>query len=139
MSRSGYSDDTEQWHLIMWRGAVVSAIRGKRGQAFLAEMLAALDAMPVKELAAEVLVKDGCMCALGAVANARGLDVSDIDPEDFEAVSETLKIPNSLAREIAYLNDDDWPDQMPANRWRRMRYWVAGQIKASGTVSGAKS
>jgi len=47
MSRSGYSDDCDdQWSLICWRGAVKSAIRGKRGQAFLKEMLAALDALP---------------------------------------------------------------------------------------------
>lgn len=32
MSRCGYSDDYDQWALIRWRGAVESAIRGKRGQ-----------------------------------------------------------------------------------------------------------
>jgi hypothetical protein len=37
MSRSGYSDDLENWSLIRWRGAVASAIRGRRGQAFLRE------------------------------------------------------------------------------------------------------
>jgi hypothetical protein len=47
MSRSGYSDDHSEWDLIRWRGAVASAIRGKRGQAFLRELLVALDAMPV--------------------------------------------------------------------------------------------
>jgi hypothetical protein len=37
MSRSGYSDDygdDEPWQLIMWRGAVASAFRGRRGQPF---------------------------------------------------------------------------------------------------------
>lgn len=33
MSRSGYTDDCDdQWALIRWRGAVNSAIKGKRGQ-----------------------------------------------------------------------------------------------------------
>lgn len=46
MSRSGYSDDIDQWDLICWRGAVASAIRGKRGQAFLLEMWKAMTALP---------------------------------------------------------------------------------------------
>lgn len=52
MSRSGYSEDYDgdHWDLIRWRGAVASSIRGKRGQAFLREALAALDAMPEKKL-----------------------------------------------------------------------------------------
>lgn len=33
MSRSGYSEDLDMWDLIRWRGAVKSALRGKRGQA----------------------------------------------------------------------------------------------------------
>lgn len=48
MSRAGYSDDFEGGELNVWRGAVKSAIRGKRGQAFLKELAAAMDAMPDK-------------------------------------------------------------------------------------------
>ena len=60
MSRSGYVDgDDDQWASIRYRGAVKSAIRGRRGQAFLREMLAALDAMPEKRLIAGDLVFDG--------------------------------------------------------------------------------
>jgi hypothetical protein len=51
MGRAGYSEDCDGWALIRWRGAVTSAIRGKRGQAFLREMLDALDALPVKRIA----------------------------------------------------------------------------------------
>jgi len=58
MSRSGYSDDCEDnWSWICWRGAVKSAIRGKRGQAFLRETLAALDALPERKLIAKDLIK----------------------------------------------------------------------------------
>lgn len=35
MSRSGYTDDCDGWQLIMYRGAVASAIRGARGQRLL--------------------------------------------------------------------------------------------------------
>lgn len=55
MSRSGYSDDLDSWSMIRWRGAVTSATRGARGQAFFREMLAALDAMPEKKLIADDL------------------------------------------------------------------------------------
>lgn len=79
MSRSGYTDDgLDSWQVIRWRGAVASAIRGRRGQALLTELLAALDAMPVKELIKEQLVEDGAVCALGALGRARGVDMSAI-------------------------------------------------------------
>lgn len=44
MSRHGYSDDCHDDILSFgqWRGQVASAIRGKRGQAFLKELIAAL-------------------------------------------------------------------------------------------------
>ena len=58
MSRSGYSDDCDNaWSLIRWRGAVASAIRGKRGQEFLYEMLHALAALPERKLIAFDLKK----------------------------------------------------------------------------------
>lgn len=68
MSRSGYTEDCDGWQLIMWRGAVASALRGKRGQAFLKEMLAAFDALPEKKLTQNTLEKDGAVCALGRSA-----------------------------------------------------------------------
>ena len=132
MSRSGYTDDwDDQWGLIRWRGAVASAIRGKRGQAFLREMVDAMDAMEVKELHAEVLAEDnGCVCAMGAVVKARGLDAAEIDPEDDEAVSRFLGLSNALVREIAYNNDEGaWDKETPAARWVRMRNWATSKIK----------
>lgn len=54
MSRSGYSDDCDNtWQWIQWRGRVASAMRGKRGQAFLQEMLEAMAALPMRRLIAE--------------------------------------------------------------------------------------
>src|ERR1700675_4829762 len=102
MSRSGYTDEMDdQWALICWRGAVASAIRGKRGQAFLREMLTALDAMPEKQLIYEELeiqksmshwgIHDtGEVCALGSVGKARGIDMSELDPYDRETVARTF-------------------------------------------------
>src|SRR6266700_2117682 len=87
MSRSGYTDDwPEDNSGGLYRGAVKSAIKGRRGQAFLKEMLADLDAMPIKELIAGDLGHGGSVCAIGAVARARGIDMTKLDSEDAEGV-----------------------------------------------------
>ncbi len=113
MSRSGYyeCDGGETWSMICWRGAVASATRGKRGQAMLKEVLAALDALPEKILASESLVNaEGQYCTLGALGRARGIDMAEIDPDDYEAVAETFGIAGALAREIMWLNDEEVSD-----------------------------
>lgn len=157
MSRSGYSDDCDGWALIRWRGAVNSAIRGKRGQEALREIATALDALPEKELAANSLVTaDGEFCTLGALGRMRGIDMSNIDPEDREAIARTFGIAEAMAAEIMFLNDDttaDWEyvqvevcgplrphhprfrwERAPiknaaALRWQYMRNWVSEQLK----------
>lgn len=131
MSRSGYSSDCGGWELIMWRGAVNSAIRGKRGQAFLREMLAALDALPEKRLVESVLVSpEGC-CAIGSVAISRQLDVSDVDVDDKDSVAAAMGIAPALAAEIAFMNDDDYCYQTRTDekRWEDMRAWVVENLK----------
>ena len=142
MSRSGYSDDCGGWGLICWRGAVASAIRGKRGQAFLVELREALDAMPDKRLVTDTLEADGQFCTLGALGAKRGLDMSNIDAHDRESVSKAFGIAEALAAEIVYENDESpgefvqddvgrWkliPDT-PESRWQRMRTWVDSKIQ----------
>lgn len=138
MSRSGYSEDCDDEGLAnLWRANVDRTIGGKRGQKFLREMAAALDAMPVKELVADELVRDSeHVCALGAVAVARGLDVSKVDIYDPDEVGKTLGVSALLAREVAYENDEHgpWRGETPAQRWTRMRKWVADQLRPASGV-----
>lgn len=134
MSRSGYIDDGEQWDMIRWRGAVTSALRGKRGQDFLRELLAALDALPEKRLVSDELEIEGEVCAIGAVGRARGVDMERLDPEDHEQVAAAFEIPNSLACEIMYLNDDYYTLETPENRYIRMHAWVRAQLKGDKDV-----
>lgn len=120
---------------------VASAIRGKRGQKLLNELADAMDAMPVKELIAEELEKDGAHCALGVVGSKRGVEMAEVDPEDPEQVSKAFNIAACLAQEITYINDEDGPcgeiidgnwvrfPETPAKRWIRVRKWVAAQLK----------
>src|SRR5690348_9943044 len=108
MSRSNYSDDCSNWDLIKYRGRVASAIRGKRGQAFLRELLEALDNMPEKSLIADELVSDGEYCALGAIGCKRGLDMSAYDPDETDVLAKVFDIAEVLVREIVYENDEGW-------------------------------
>ena len=126
MSRSGYSDACEGWALIRWQGAVASATRGKRGQAFLKELLTSLDAMPVKELIAQALEVDGAYCTLGVVMAGKGLP---LECEDYDYVAGQLGVAEALVREIMYHNDEGGSRyEDPATRWVRMRRWVQGLI-----------
>lgn len=131
MSRSGYSDDCDGWALIRWRGAVNSALRGRRGQAFLREAAAALDAMPEKRLIADELQSaQGEVCMLGAVGRARGLPMEGLDPEDRRGVSIAFGIAPAMAAEVVFENDEaGWWTETPEQRWARVRAWVADQIR----------
>lgn len=126
MSRSGYSDDCDdQWALIRWRGAVNSAIRGKRGQSFLREMLTSMDALPEPKLVAMELEEGGQVCAIGSVGRARKIDMSKIDPEDYSRVARAFGISEALAQEIVWMNDESGPwQETPENRFLRMRRWI---------------
>jgi hypothetical protein len=134
MSRAGYSDlDDWDWDLIRYRGQVASAIRGSRGQKLLTDLLAALDAMPDKALVSEELeTESGEVCALGCLGKARGMEMAAIDPEDPDLVATAFDIAPQLAREIAYENDEGWYSETPAQRWERMRKWVAANIRTGG-------
>lgn len=133
MSRSGYSDEWHGWASIRYRGAVASAIRGRRGQTMLIELAAALDAMPVKRLIESEFVRpDGCMCALGVLGTARGLDMSRLDPEDSDEVAKFFGISTALANEVMFENDYETyyvaAEKADERRWRMVREWVGESI-----------
>lgn len=130
MSRSGYSHNLENWSLICWRGQVASAMRGKRGQSFFIDLLAALDAMPDKRLIANNLERPtGEVCALGALGRARGVNMQGLDPEEPAVVAGTFNIAEQLAQEVVYRNDEAGPwKETPEDRFVRMRAWVASHI-----------
>ncbi|TPN44888.1 hypothetical protein [Mesorhizobium sp. B1-1-7] len=139
MSRSGYIDDMDdQWAHIRWRDAVKAAIRGKRGQAFLREMLAAMDALPEKKLVSSELETEGQVCAIGSVGRVRGIDMQKLDPEDIETVAATFGISEALAREIVFENDEAWGVRTDEERFVRMRQWIKRQIRDVDTTGAAQ-
>ena len=144
MSRSGYSDNwDDNWRFILYRGHVASAIRGKRGQRFLRDLISALDAMPEKKLISHAVAKDGCYCAMGAVGAARGmtdeaLEAFNVDPYDddgFQTIvlGRELNIASALAREVAFINDDGEfyhrPDFTEEQRWHEVRAWAVRNLR----------
>lgn len=141
MSRSGYSDDGDD--LALWRGRVASAIRGKRGQKLLLDLVRGLDAMPEKKLIeGELQCADG-MCALGVVGHVRGVELSHLNPSvigddersTLEAAS-LLDVAECLAQEVTFLNDEGgpWRGDTPENRWQRMRDWAVKNLKPVDVV-----
>lgn len=144
MSRSGYVDDIDDaLALGRWRAQVKSAIRGKRGQAFLRELATAMDAMPEKALIKNELIdQDGDCCTIGVLCKLRGVSVEGVDYSDPESVGDLVGIAKQMAAEIEYENDEcgdryervpgtqAWKhvDETPEERWQRMRKWVESQI-----------
>lgn len=148
MSRSGYDDDyNDQWAAICWRGAVSAAFNGKRGQDFLKRLLAHLDAMPDKRLAAfDWTREDGVSCTLGVALAAEKPEVHEAskkwDPDDdsrSNAAASALDIAPAMARELIWLNDEGlahiirpWgspPVDEDAERWRAVRRRIAERIR----------
>ena len=139
MSRSGYSEDfcDESFDYIRYRGQVESAIRGKRGQQFFRDLVAALDAMPEKKLSHGFLVTPQGDCASACVGRYRGLKLITefqvvegqrlhAEPEE---VAKMLNIAEQLARETMWMNDEFGDDEKPERRWSRIRSWAAKQIR----------
>lgn len=118
MSRSGYVDDCDDiLSLGRWRAQVKSAMRGKRGQAFLRELADAMDAMPEKVLISNELINDeGDCCTIGVVCKTGA----------------AVGIAHQMAAEIEYENDECGPwsrAETPEERWKRMRAWVDSKLK----------
>lgn len=138
MSRSGYTDDCE--NVAMWRGQVASAIRGKRGQAMLRDLVTALDTMPVKALITGDLVTDDGVCALGALGQKRGVDLGTIDTYEYDELGIAFNIARQLAQEVMYENDEGggWRGrETPEERWARVRNWAAKQIRVTPEEASA--
>lgn len=136
MSRSGYSYDCD--YLDLYRQAVRQAVQGKRGRAFLKELLEALDALPEKRLIADELQDGfGGVCAIGSVGLKRKLDMSQLDVQDYSRLADVFGIAKSLVREIEFVNDDGhtWRHSSPEERFTRVRKWVE-RVLVSGDPDG---
>jgi hypothetical protein len=133
--------DYEPWTEGQAAGALRSAIRGRRGQRLLRDLIAGLDALPVPELAAGALEdpETGCLCALGAVRLQRGLEAVPLrfDPTDedvdWRELAEPFAISETLANAVVAQNEcgskrND--EQSRRRRWLSVRAWAVGNLIA---------
>jgi hypothetical protein len=143
MSRYCDSDDYdyEPWMEGQAAGAMRSAIRGRRGQQLLRDLIAGLDALPVYELAAGSLEdpETGCVCALGAVRLQRGADAVPLwfdptDPDvDWRDLAKPFNISETLANAVVSQNeyyDGSNDEQSRRRRWQSVRDWAVSKLIA---------
>jgi hypothetical protein len=147
MSRVTYNED-DQWGWIRWAGAAKKAINGKQGQALLKELEAALLALPEPKLiAGEFAMSDGEVCALGALALARGVPAEEMAKweEDPETAETKLGMSYTLAWEIIAANDDGaYPGHSYYAKWtdeKRYEYvlnWIRQHLAPQQPAAGGQ-
>ena len=141
MSRYCSDDDYdyEPWMEGQAAGAMRSAIRGRRGQRLLRDLIAGLDALPVPELAAGSLEdpETGCVCALGAVRMQRGAEAVPLrfDPNDPDVGWRDLAQPYDISETLAHAvicqneyGDERNDESSRRRRWRSVRAWAMGHL-----------
>ena len=139
--------DCDDYYLETWMEgqaacALQSAIRGRRGQQLLRDLVAGLDALPEPELAAGALEdpETGCVCALGAVRLQRGPEAVPLpcDPTDsdidWRELAKPFDISQTLANEVVTQNDYNTvgnDKQSRIYRWLSVRAWAVGHLITS--------
>jgi len=143
MTRFSDDGDWDYSRYCLWESAVANALAGRRGQAALADLEAALLALPEHRLIESHLAKDGEVCAVGALVLAnrcaagedRAAVLADLerisDPEEYYAADVTAcfghqygRMAYAMAWRIAELNDEDLGGLEPEARFERVLAWV---------------
>ena len=138
--RVSYSDE-EDWpgQFELWQANCRRSIRGKKGQAALRELEAALQALPHPRLGYDVLVEPtGEVCAIGAMMVQRRIaagmsreqaiaECSNVDSCDTQEAGEWIGMPSLVAWSAAVENDE-YRRETPEQRYERMLAWVRGYL-----------
>jgi hypothetical protein len=139
--RINFCDDEDfNNQALLWEANQERSIKGRKGQAALRELEAALLALPEKRLIANELENaQGEVCAIGALVKFSGKEnprVGDsfgdhgemsVGEAEIERITldlaEALGVPRLVAVAIVYENDDRW-EQTPEQRYERILRWV---------------
>jgi hypothetical protein len=150
--RLNYSEDEDfTGQFALWEANTERSIAGKRGQAALRELEAALVAMPRKRLIREAVAdaQTGDVCAVGALSLSiqirQGVDPKEalarleaIDPDDTEGTTgeaERLGIPRMVAWRLVALNDLELEDRFATAEGPMLMKWLGYQYQAGYRVS----
>ncbi len=135
-----YDDDCDPGEEGLRQGWLHSAIRGKRGQRFLHDLVEALDALPAPELSCGSLedAETGCCCAFGAVRRLRGPENVRLwfhpEEEDMtpDSLAEPFDVPQTLAWAVVQANEEmssGNTEQDRRRRWTEVRAWAACKLQ----------
>lgn len=131
----------------LWLGAVRRATFGKRGQAVLRELEAALLALPQKRLIDGAICREGDVCVLGALALRRKVaagmgatearrelaehwPVEDFDDRwELREFSKEQGLTYALAWEAMAANDEDARGMTPEGRYEYVLAWVRKRLR----------
>lgn len=132
----------------LWEANQRRSLKGKKGQAALRELEAALLALPEPRLIADEFENaQGEVCALGALARFKGKEnpkTADVLIHD-EVYNEyyddgylmegaglelaaSMDVPRMVALAIIYHNDDSWQPLTPEQRYDRVLAWTRRQL-----------
>ena len=125
MSRISYADDEEfGGQFELWQANCRRSLKGKRGQAALRELEAALVALPEKALIHGDVEYGGQVCAVGAAIKARGLLDQVADDATDEVAVDLLGWPRLVAWKIVEMNDEQLCHVSEVERYDRMLAYV---------------
>jgi hypothetical protein len=130
VSRISYSDDEDYpGQFELWQANCRRSLRGKEGQAELLVLREALLAIPDKRLIVNLLTdEEGGVCAIGAYAKRKGLDLAKYDPEyATDEVGIEAGMPAMAAWKIVEMNDMELSHVTPEKRYERMLAWIDSQ------------
>jgi hypothetical protein len=131
MSRISYSDEEDYpGQFELWQGNCRRSLKGRQGQSELVVLRDALLALPDKRLIHGLLVdEEGAVCAIGAYADHKGMDLGMFDPEDStDEVGIQAGMPSLVAWKVVEMNDMQFRHMTPEQRYTRMLEWVERQI-----------
>ena len=131
-------DEGYPGQFALWEANCRRSIRGRRGQAELKQLEAALRALPQQRLTKDTLVEGDDVCAIGAYARYKGFTLADYDPEDeTDQVGVAAGMPRLVAWSVVAQNDlhcnTFWGiplvrDMTPEERYVKVLAWVRGHI-----------
>jgi hypothetical protein len=132
MGRISYTDEEDYpGQFALWQSNCLKSLHGKQGQEELRVLRQALIALPEKRLIHDLLVdEDGEVCAIGAYAKYKGLDLQKFDPEDAtDEVGIEAGMPALAAWKVVEMNDMELHSGFsPEERYTKILAWVDGQL-----------
>jgi hypothetical protein len=130
------TDDYGELRMYGWENATNRAFNGKRGLVVLQEMERALLALPQPRLIANYVAHEGEVCAVGAFAKYKGVDLAEFEAldEDEADSNDTANLgiragmQRTIAWTLAHMNDEVCSRKTPEERFEYVLGYVRSMI-----------